>query len=53
MELLLTELGKTVGRAGWVGKDQEFVYQLSGYIEYTVVYISWEFKRGNLGVSNI
>lgn len=39
---------KTVGGAGWVGKAQEFGSPLhpSECIEYTVVYISWEFERG-------
>lgn len=37
----------TVGGAGWAGMDQEFGTPLhpSGYIEYTVVSIGWEFER--------
>lgn len=47
MEFLLHELEKTVGRAGWVAKEQEFGSLLhpSGYIAYTVVCINWEFER--------
>lgn len=46
-EFLLPELEKTVGEAGWAGMDQEFGSPLhpSGYIEYTIVYIGWEFER--------